>query len=360
MVHFLTRLIFCLFAEDVGLLPKGLFSELVRFTLERPGRFGSQMLALFEAMRDGGDFALKPIARFNGSLFEEVDVVELTPAEIEVVAEAAALDWANIEPAIFGTLFERGLDPSKRAQLGAHYTSRDDILLIVEPVVLAPLRREWDEVRAQADALVAAWWQAKDAGVRTRRRNELQRLLFGFQERLAAVTVLDPACGSGNFLYVALSRLKDLEKELITYAATVGQLPLFLPRVSPRQLKGIEVNTYAHDLAQIVVWIGYLQWMTANGFQVSREPVLERMESVVQMDAILDLSDPEHPKEPAWPAAEFIIGNPPFLGGKRLRTELGDAYVNALFKVYEGRVPHEADLCCYWFEKARQQIAAGK
>src|SRR5690606_10603872 len=278
---------------------------------------------------------------------------------INLLAEAARLDWASIEPAIFGTLFERGLDPAKRAQLGAHYTSRDDILLIVEPVVMEPLRREWEEVRAKADRLAEAFWAAKDPSPRSRRRRELERVLLDFQERLASVTILDPACGSGNFLYVALALLKDLEKEVITYATHRG-LTMMLPRVTPRQLWGIETNAYAHELAQIVVWIGYIQWMTANCFQVNRDPVLEPMDTILLMDAILDRCDPAHPREPDWPDAEFIFRNPPFLGGKRLRAELGDDYVDAMFDVYDGRVPREADLVCYWFEKARAMIEAGR
>ncbi|HEY8548872.1 MAG TPA: DNA methyltransferase, partial [Vicinamibacterales bacterium] len=347
------------FAEDIGLLPKGLFTRLLDVTRQRPDTFARQILILFETMRDGGIFGVAEIARFNGDLFADPDAIELTREELGLLAEAARLDWGSIEPAIFGTLFERGLDPAKRAQLGAHYTSRDDILRVVEPVVMEPLRREWAAVRARADVLAEAFRAAKDPRQRERRRKELENVVLAFQERLASVTILDPACGSGNFLYVALEQLKNLEKEVISYAAHRG-LSMLMPRVTPRQLHGIEANAYAHELAQIVVWIGYIQWMTMNGFQVNRDPVLEPMDTVLLMDAILDRSDPAQPREPAWPDAEFIIGNPPFLGGKRLRTELGDEYVDAMFAVYNGRVPREADLCCYWFEKARAMIAAGR
>jgi type II restriction/modification system DNA methylase subunit YeeA len=182
-------------------------------------------------------------------------------------------------------------------------------------------------------------------------------VLFAFQEELAGVRVLDPACGSGNFLYVALAGLKDLEKEVVTYGAANG-LPAMLPRVGPAQLAGLEINEYAYELAQVVVWIGYLQWMTANGFRVNRDPVLEPLETIRLQDALLDRSDPEHPKEAVWPDADFIIGNPPFLGGNRIRQELGDEYLSSLFTVYEGRVPRFADFVCYFFEKARTQIGA--
>jgi hypothetical protein len=169
---------------------------------------------------------------------------------------------------------------------------------------------------------------------------------------------LDPACGSGNFLYVALHMLLDLEKEVIAYAATRGLA--FFPHVNPTQLHGLEINAYAQQLAQVAIWIGYLQWMHHNGFKAPDRPVLSPIESVRHTDAILDLSDPEHPKEPEWPEAEFIVGNPPFLGGKLLRTNLGDESVGQMFRVWDGRVPKEADLCCYWFEKARGQLEQGK
>ena len=356
--HFLVQLLFCLFAEDVGLLPKGIVSDLFRFAAKRPEQAPEQIDRLLHAMRDGGVVAFKEIARFNGGLFADVAVEPLTGEEWQLLAEAAALDWGNIEPAIFGTLFERSLDPGKRAQLGAHYTGRADIERVVEPVVMAPLRRRWDEVKAAAETLKAAWDTATTPAVRTRRRTAFANVLFAFQEELAGVRVLDPACGSGNFLYVALAALKDLEKAVIAYGTANG-LPAMLPRVNPTQLYGLELNEYARELAQVVVWIGYLQWMTANGFQVNRDPVLEPLETIRLQDALLDRSDPLHLKEETWPAADVIIGNPPFLGAKRLRAELGDAYTDNLHQVFEGRLPPFSDLVCYFFEKARAEIAAG-
>ena len=166
--------------------------------------------------------------------------------------------------------------------------------------------------------------------------------------------MLDAACGSGNFLYVAIHMLLDLEKEVITYASDRGLSPI--PQVNPAQLHGLEINPYAQELAQVVVWIGYLQWMHYNGFKMPDHPVLTPIETIRQMDAILDLSDPEHPKEPEWPEAEFIVGNPPFLGGNKVRSELGDNYVDRLFQLYDGRLSAFCDLCCYWFEKARRQF----
>ncbi len=356
--HFLVQLLFCLFAEDIGLLPNRVFTKLMQFSARNPNQFTTQIEALFVAMRDGGVIAFEDIPRFNGGLFAEVHVVQLAPAELAALAEAATLDWSGIEPSIVGTLFERSLDPAKRAQLGAHYTGRHDIERVVEPVLMAPLRRRWDAVRAEAEALRAAWQAATTTRTTNARRAELVSLLFGFQDELAAIRVLDPACGSGNFLYVALAALLELEKEVSRYAATSG-LSAMISQVHPRQVMGLEVNEYAAELASVVIWIGYLQWLQQNGMLGQRSgAILESLGAIRLQDALLDRSDPEHPSEAAWPAADVIIGNPPFLGGKRIRTEIGDAYADDLHRVFDGRLPPFSDLVCYFFEKARAQIEA--
>ena len=361
--HFLMRLMFCMFAEDIELLPNKVFARTLSQAKKDPGRLSAFLKELFQAMATGGTFALEEILYFNGGLFADDTTIDLTAAEIQTLADVAAFDWSVVEPHVFGTLFERMLDPAKRAQIGAHYTSSDDIKTLVEPVMMTPLRREWQEVRTKCEALLPKIAkEAKKASPRavkeTKPRRDLNKLLRDFIERLAHVTILDPACGSGNFLYVALRLLLDLEKEVITFAASHGQG--LLPQVRPTQLHGIEINPFAQELAQVVIWIGYLQWMRDNGFNPPRNPVLEPIESIEHKDAILDLSDPEHPKEPAWPAADFIIGNPPFLGTKKLRGELGDEYVNALFALYKDRIPNFSDLCCYWFDKANEEIVAGR
>ena len=181
--------------------------------------------------------------------------------------------------------------------------------------------------------------------------------LEAFRERLASVRVLDPACGSGNFLYIALRSLLDFEREVIDFAAAQGWLGL-TPRVQPDQMLGLEINHYAAELARTALWIGYIQWHQANGFPYTQRPILTPLDTVRQTDAILDLSDPDHPAEPEWPAAEFIVGNPPFLGGGLLRQNFTDEYVEPLFRLYGDRIPNFSDLCCYWFEKARAMLAS--
>ncbi len=359
--HFLMKLMFCMFGEDTGLLPPKLFGKLLDTAKANPAILLRRLKTLFSVMAKGGDYGSDEILWFNGGLFAEADVIPLSLQEINVLAVVNDKDWANVEPSIFGTLFERTLDPAKRSQIGAHYTSRNDIETLLKPVLLAPLRREWEEVKQKCEeelwpkVVEAKGSRAKSALAKdSPHRKAFDRAILNFIERLAHVMVLDPACGSGNFLYVAIHMLLDLEKEVITYAASRG-LSL-VPQVNPSQLHGLEINTYAQQLAQVVIWIGYLQWMHHNGFKMPSHPVLAPIESVQRMDAILDLSDPEHPKEPEWPEAEFIVGNPPFLGDKKMRGELGDEYVTALRALYQDRLPGQLDLCCYWFEKSRDMI----
>ena len=358
--HFLIRILFCLFAEDVGLLPEALFAKLVDGTKDNPDRFRELLSELFAHMAAGGSFFLDRIPHFDGGIFDSAETLPLGRKDLEILSRVARLDWSSIEPSILGTLFERGLDPGKRAQLGAHYTSREDILLIVEPVLMRPLRRRWEEVKSQAEDLYNKWQAADTAGgAKTRARNRLSKCLTDFSDEIANTTVLDPACGSGNFLYVALRQMLGLEKDVILFATGLG-LPMFFPTVAPEQLYGIEINEYAHELAQATIWIGYIQWLRENGFGSPSEPILKALDNIRQMDAILAFDDDGNPVEPEWPEADVAIGNPPFLGGKLLRSWMGDEHVNQLFWLWDGRVARESDLCCYWFEKARSSIESRK
>jgi type II restriction/modification system DNA methylase subunit YeeA len=340
LAHFIVRLLFCLFAEDIRILPEKVFAKLLHKKIP-PEQFRTELRILFAAMRGGGFFWGEMIPHFNGGLFDDDFVPESLPDIVPSLREASQYDWGSVDPSIFGTLFERIIDESKRAQLGAHYTSKDDILLVVEPVMMQPLRDKWQDVVLKAET-----------ANRTGNKDEAFTLLKSFSDEITSLRVLDPACGSGNFLYLALRQLLDLQKEIITLAARLG-LPALELTVGPHQLYGIEVNPYAHELAQITVWIGYLQWRVENGFAHMDEPILKPLKQIENKDAILNLVDGT---EPGWPIVDVVIGNPPFLGGKLLRTELGDIYVENLYRLYEGRVPHEADLVCYWFEKARVMI----
>ena len=303
-----------------------------------PDQFQADARELLHAMNTGGRVAYKRIPHVNGGLFATVNVPRLTADEIGLLHETAALDWSSIEPAIFGTLFERSLDPAKRSQLGAHYTGRADIdassspsswppsaaagtssarntnpnsPTVGEPV--RPLRSSFRGKRSGEESPCEAR-QTVAQRLHDRRRNALLKDVDAFLADLRAVRVLDPACGSGNFLYVALKHLLTLEKEVLTWRATVAATPLGYPQVSPRQVMGIEINEYAQELAQVAIWIGYIQWMIDNGFGWN-EPVLEPLENIRLQDALLTFHDDGTVTETEWPEADFIIGNPPFLGG---------------------------------------------
>ncbi|KXK51917.1 MAG: hypothetical protein UZ07_CHB004003242 [Chlorobi bacterium OLB7] len=271
--HFLIRLLFSLFAEDVGLLPNETLKRSIEATKRNPEEFARLLGQLFGIMATGGFFGLEKIPHFNGALFDDDSVLPLDRDALDIIETVSRMDWGSVEPSIFGTLFERSLDPAKRSQLGAHYTSREDILLIVEPVLMRPLRRRWEEVRAQAEELLRRREEDDTDRKKQNRQQELSRLLVSFAGEIGKVQVLDPACGSGNFLYMALRNLLDLEKEVIQYAGSVG-VGTFFPSVNPAQLHGIEINPYAYELASVTIWIGYIQWLRDNGFGFPAEPIL--------------------------------------------------------------------------------------
>ena len=361
LARYLNQLVFCLYSEDAGLLPEGLFARIVAQHYRDPATFDAAIRSLFTLMATGGHAGADQIAHFNGDLFSVVDTVELSTVALQRLGEACERNWRDIEPSIFGTLFERALDASKRAQTGAHYTGADDIELVVEPVVMTPLRREWEATRQEIEELLEGERDCHAALAMTEEEQDerARARLDAFRERLASVKVLDPACGSGNFLYIALRSLLDFEREVIDFAAVQGWQGL-TPTVQPDQMLGLEINHYAAELARTALWIGYIQWHQANGFQYTQRPILTPLDTIRQADAILDLSDPEHPAEPEWPTAEFIVGNPPFLGSLPLRRQLGDEYANSLYSLYGDRIPNSSDLCCYWFEKARAQVEANE
>ena len=357
VAHFLMKVMFCLFAEDAGLLPDRMFTRLVERCLMHPESFVERARTLWSLMRTGGEFGNDLVPWFNGGLFDEAPPLPLLHGDVLALHRAAARDWTAVEPTIFGTLFERILDPRKRAEIGAHYTSREDILLVVDPVVMAPLRRQW---QATQDALKDDL-KRHDAEENRRKRDVLaepvRSRLTEFRKHLGSRRVLDPACGSGNFLYVALQRLLDLDDEVVRFAARHDISLDPVPHVRPTQLHGIEINRYAAELAQVVIWIGYLQWMHEHRIDPPHNPILDKLQTIENRDAILDLSDKKHPKPAEWPQADFVIGNPPFLGSKLFRQQgLSEEYLAGLFGTYD--LPKTSDLCCYWFELARQQIRA--
>ena len=353
VARFVNRLAFCMFAEDMGLLPDKLFRRLLNSVRGRSDQFAPLATDLFARMASGGMFGVDDVPWFDGGLFDEDSgALPLDRPGVEIVREAARLDWSEIDPSILGTLFERGLDPDKRSQLGAHYTDPDKVMRIVEPVVVRPWLAEWETAK---DLIAREMAQADAPGDGSRRRQRAERLLREFLGRLRKFRVLDPACGSGNFLYLALRALKDLEHRIQLEAQGLG-LGRQRPTVGPASVKGIELNPYAAELARVSVWIGEIQWMRRHGFREDRDPILKPLDTIECRDAVLT---PEG-HEPDWPEADVVIGNPPFLGGNRLIANLGEGYVSRMITTYAGRVSGSADLVCYWFVKAGEQITAGK
>jgi len=345
--HFVMKLMFCLFAEDIKLLKDDPLTNLLDKTRNDVTRTQTNKWIgeLLEVMRTGGHLHYERVPEFDGGLFDSSPPIPLLNGECKELETAAGHDWSRIEPAIFGTLLERFIDPRRQMQLGAHYTRPEEVMRVIEPVVLEPLREEWIGLRAELETLVGP------------RNPKLREKKVGdFLSRLCRLRILDPACGSGNFLYLALRAVMDLETEVRSYAIKHNILELTPERVGPEILLGREIDPFAKELASAVIWIGYIQKRLEDSAAYHDRPVLRPLESIVLADSILD----EDGSRPEWPECDFIVGNPPFLGSKRMREALTDKYVERLFAAYDGAVAREADLCCYFHEQARQQIAAGR
>jgi type II restriction/modification system DNA methylase subunit YeeA len=353
VAHFINRLVFCMFAEDVDLLPNKMFKRMLEHALMRPDEFRALASDLFLAMKAGGRVGFESVAWFNGGLFNDDAAMLLDKDDIALTLRAADLDWAEIDPSIFGTLFERGLDPDKRSQLGAHYTDRDKIMLIVAPVIVRPWLAEWEAAKTGISSVLTKAQETKSASARTKARDQAVSLYRAFLDRLRGFRVLDPACGSGNFLYLALLALKDLEHRAGIEAEAMG-LQREFPQIGPVSVKGIEINPYAAELARVSVWIGEIQWMRRNGFGVSRDPILKPLETIECRDAILN----EDGTEATWPDADVVISNPPFLGSSKFLGILGRAYTLRLRRLYAERAPGAVDLYVYWFAKALDHLKA--
>jgi type II restriction/modification system DNA methylase subunit YeeA len=383
VAHFINKLVFCLFAEDIDLLPDRIFADLLDEARKRPDDFGPMLGDLFRAMANrNGRFGTAAIPWFNGGLFDDDDVLPLGPVAVEDLRTAARLDWKAIDPTIFGALFESGLDDKKRAEMaslfdapdpedhaqaslfnapatnrgvGIHYTDEATIMKIIEPVVVAPLRREWEQTKTEIREIEGQRAREHTPARKNKLLAKARELYSDFRTSLGRYRVLDPACGSGNFLALSLRALKDFDLSVAEDAAGMG-LPLDPPRVGPEAVLGIEIHGYAAELARLTVWITELQWQLRKGLGLTRRPILDKLDGIVRADALVTQSG----KDSAWPDADVVVGNPPFLGGKRMRKSLGDDYVDRLFAAFAGRVPAEADLVAYWFAKAWERLREGR
>ncbi|WGM46834.1 hypothetical protein KOAAANKH_01708 [Brevundimonas sp. NIBR10] len=354
---FMMQCLFAMFADSVGLIEERGFLRLMEAYRDRPHQFHHGAQIFFRTMDQGGHCPAirRDLRRFNGGLFRKDAVVEITGPELEQLIQAGQRDWRSVEPAIFGSLLEQALEPGQRAELGAHYTPRPFVEALVEPTVMEPLRREWEGV----EALAIADYQkgnvrAARAGVRR------------FHQSLCATRVLDPACGTGNFLYVAMDLMKALETEVLSVLAELGDdrqaLDLDGVMVGPGQFLGLEKNRRAAAIAEMVRWIGHLQWQfRPHGRAQPSDPVLRNFGAIRTRDALI-ACDPDKPARDlqpgrhgrsAWPEADFIIGNPPFMGAKAQRRELGDVYVHTLRALSPGRF-RSADLVMRWWDRAAE------
>lgn len=356
VAHFVNRMVFCMFAEDVDLLPDRLFKRMLEASLDEPESFADNAQKLFAAMaKKGGKVGFTPVDWFNGGIFANDTALPMTKADIKVALAAANKNWSNIDPSIMGTLFERGLDPGKRSQLGAHYTDPDKIMQIINPVIVEPLMLEWSGIKLKIAAEMEGAHKHRSKSARTKAENEAKRLKTEFIERLKNFRVLDPACGSGNFLYLALKELKNVEHRVNIECEEIG-LERSFPTVGPECVKGIEINPFAAELARVSVWIGEIQWMREHGFDASRNPILKPLETIECRDALVRRGSNGSYVEAPWPVADTIVGNPPFLGASKFKRDLGEENTTAYREIYGDRIPGNADLYCYWFEKAHYAL----
>lgn len=393
---FLMRALFTMFAEDVGLLPERAFTELLYRLRTKPENFAPMVENLWQTMNTGGFSPILEgkLLRFNGGLFADASAIALDRDQLELLLKASEANWRYVEPAIFGTLLERALNPRERHKLGAHYTPRAYVERLVLPTIIEPLRDEWREVQAAA---LTYEQQGK--------RKEAVAEVRTFHHHLCTIRVLDPACGSGNFLYVTLDHMKRLEGEVLNLLHDLGEsqglLELQGVTVDPHQFLGLEINPRAARIAEMVLWIGYLQWhYRTHGHVNPPEPVLRDFHNIENRDALIDYDKVElvvdengkavtrwdgityklspvtgekipdesfqveqylyiSPRKTSWPQADYIVGNPPFIGAKVMRTELGDGYVDALQNAWPD-VPQATDFVLRWWHQAACLVARGE
>ncbi|MBD2384959.1 class I SAM-dependent DNA methyltransferase [Cylindrospermum sp. FACHB-282] len=402
VANFLMRCIFTMFAEDVQLLKGEVFTKALKERwITNPKRFKIEIKNLWQTMNIGGTFGFDAILKFNGSLFADADAFDLPKPQLEILLQAASKDWSQVEPAIFGTLLERALDTKERSKLGAHYTPRSYVERLVRPVVLEPLRQDWLETEIIVDQFLKVEGDKLEPSPANKKK--AVDLITEFLQKLRGIKILDPACGSGNFLYVTLDLIKSLESEVVQRIADIaGQVQLnILEQVNPSQFLGIEVNPRAASIAELVIWIGYLQWYFKRfGNTSPPDPILQKFNNIEYRDAVLawdsekpaidattkeprtrwggrtikhpvtgeDVPDSSDqitifsyikPRQAEWPAADYIVSNPPFIGNARMRELLGDGYTETLRQVYQD-VPDTVDYVMYWWHKAADLVRKGK
>ncbi|MGO9664573.1 MAG: class I SAM-dependent DNA methyltransferase [Polyangia bacterium] len=409
VAQFLMRCLFTMFAEDVGLLPEGIFTKALKEQwLPHPTAFPGGVASLWRTMNEGGEVfgVVGKILRFNGGLFASPKALALDKKALALLLQAAECNWADVEPAIFGTLLERALDPKERHAFGAHFTPRAYVERLVRPTIEEPLRADWEVVQAHVRQIVVTAEHAKTAKASKDKLKEAVAVVREFHQKLCHTRVLDPACGSGNFLYVTLDLFERLEGEVLVLLESLGETQTMLHmesvRVTPAQFHGIEIKRWGKEIAELVLWIGYLQWHFRTYGKTIRpeEPILRDYKNIECRDAVLAYDgEPEpvldekgravtrwdgesmktnpvtdeqvpdeskrvpvykykNPRKAEWPEADFIVGNPPFVGNSRMRSALGEGYAETLRATYP-EVPESVDYVMYWWDKAAELARQG-
>ena len=385
VARFIMRCVFTMFAEDIQLLRDEPFRQVLERCVDDPSSFPEQAMDLWKAMDAGGKFEYRKLLCFNGHFFRDAEALPLTKTALITLALAAASDWQHVEPAIFGTLLTRALYPKERHRLGAEFTPREFVERVVRPTVEEPIRERW--IAEQAVVL-----QLREAG----KKKEAEKRLRDFHDWMKGLRFLDPACGSGNFLYVTMDIVKRIELEVLGELAEVtGKHELLFDEVHPKQFFGIEIKPWAREIAELVLWIGYHQFWKAHHAHRPNEPILEDTGTIECRDAVLAYQGTRHdptrdepdltprlthpvtgarvpdpqarhayfvhnsPAPALWPDADFIVGNPPYIGGTSMRGALGSGYVDALRAVYSD-LPVGADFVMYWWAKAAAAVASGR
>jgi hypothetical protein len=396
VAEFLMRCLFTMFAEDVKLLPEGSFTALLGQMKDTPDKFRFALEDLWKAMNAGGYTGTinEIVKRFNGGLFADPSAITLEPAEIHELFVAARRDWRDVEPAIFGTLLERALDKRDRHKLGAHYTPRAYVERLVVPTIIEPLTDDWKVVQAEAEQLMQEG-----------KAREARDAVRAFHQQLCSTRVLDPACGTGNFLYVSMELMKRLEGEVLDYLGALGEEQYVLEMsdhtVDPHQFLGLEINPRAVQIADLVLWIGFIKWQIRTGGQNAiSEPVLRAFGNIKEQDAVLaydkrelqrdedgkpvtrwdgyttkthpvtgeevpdesariELYTYSNPRPAPWPKADFIVGNPPFHGARTIRGSVDSEYVETVRLVYP-QYPANIDFVMYWWGIAAAHLQLGE
>ncbi|MCL2825687.1 MAG: hypothetical protein FWD57_16975, partial [Polyangiaceae bacterium] len=388
VARFLMNCLLSLFAESVGLIPARSFTNSLESAASDQHARKQLSHDLLRASNSVGPFSvpLRHFQRLAGHVIDDPDAPCLNSQQISVLRKAAAADFSNVEPAILGALLEQALDPKERHRLGAHYTRRAYVERLIIPTIMEPLRSDWNIAQGTASQL---FQQGK--------HSEACDIIRGFHSRLTSTRILDPSCGSGNFLYVAMEHMMRLEAEVLHSVRVFDENPVQSLQIDPRQFVGMEIDPRAAQIAELVLWIGYAQWHFRNRNPASEPPPTRFFANIVQCDALIlrrpgeptvaDADGPiagsasfwgpasEHRTAGAersvfewmnsgatptsWPEADFVVGNPPFIGGKDKKHTLGHEYCAAVASAYP-MLPESCDYVMYWWHKAAELVRSGK